>query len=94
MTVVETVLVFALIPLAIFGVIALMTLAPRAARKPRYRAGQEWNFEPVWWSANPGGLEPLQNVALAGAGAALNDAGQEGAAGSPATARGGARGNW
>lgn len=81
MTIVETVLVFALIPLAIYGVITLLTLRPKATRIPRYRPGQEWNYAPVWWSANPAGLT----------------GGAHRAAETPAegrTAKGGARGNW
>ncbi|MFD1145715.1 aa3-type cytochrome oxidase subunit CtaJ [Saccharothrix hoggarensis] len=81
MTIVETVLVFALIPLAIYGVITLLTLRPKATRIQRYRPGQEWNYAPVWWTANPGGLP----------------GGAHQAAATPAegrTAKGGARGNW
>ncbi|MEU4802758.1 hypothetical protein [Actinosynnema sp. NPDC023587] len=80
MTIVETVLVFALIPLAIYGVITLLTLRPKATRIARYRPGQEWGYAPVWWSANPGGL-PADHHA-------------ETAPVSGRTARGGARGNW
>jgi len=80
-TIVETVLVFALIPLAIYGVITLLTLRPKATRIVRYRPGQEWGYAPVWWSANPGGLS-----------ASHHHTGVEPASGP--TARGGARGNW
>ncbi|WP_189059516.1 aa3-type cytochrome oxidase subunit CtaJ [Longimycelium tulufanense] len=85
MSVVETVAVFALIPLAIYGVITLMTLWPKFTRGPRYRPGQEWEYEPVWWTANPAGL---------GASTAAVPAGETGAGVPAATARGGARGNW
>ena len=81
MTIVETVLVFALIPLAIYGVIMLLTLRPKATRIPRYRPGQEWGYAPVWWSANPAGLNRAHSsdsVTVEGG----------------RTARGGARGNW
>ncbi|ACU35095.1 hypothetical protein KCV87_14865 [Actinosynnema pretiosum subsp. pretiosum] len=78
MTIVETVLVFALIPLAIFGVIALLTLRRKTTRVQRYRPGQEWTHPPVWWSAN--------------AGQRATSAGTVPAAGG--TARGGARGSW
>ncbi len=80
MTIVETVLVFALIPLAIYGVITLLTLRPKATRIVRYRPGQEWNYAPVWWSANPGGLSADRHA--------------EATSSSGPTARGGARGNW
>ncbi|HEY8372308.1 MAG TPA: hypothetical protein VIL00_06150 [Pseudonocardiaceae bacterium] len=89
MTVVETTLVFAVIPLAICGVIALLTLWPKFARAPRYRPGQEWNYEPVWWTANPAGLG-------GSTGGAQPVAGEEntGDAAPVRTARGGARGSW
>ncbi|MEU5690412.1 hypothetical protein [Actinosynnema sp. NPDC020468] len=81
MTIVETVLVFALIPLAIYGVIALLTLRQKATRIVRYRPGQEWGYAPVWWSANPAGLT------------AHHTAGEPAPA-QGSTAKGGARGNW
>jgi hypothetical protein len=80
-TIVETVLVFALIPLAIYGVITLLTLRPKATRIQRYRPGQEWNYAPVWWTANPAGLPGGAHQAV--------PAPAEGR-----TAKGGARGNW
>jgi hypothetical protein len=82
-TIVETVLVFALIPLAIYGVIMLLTLWPKATRTPRYRPGQEWGFEPVWWSASPAGVS--------GAGHAQDQTETAAPAGA---VRGGARGKW
>ncbi|MBW4720805.1 aa3-type cytochrome oxidase subunit CtaJ [Saccharothrix obliqua] len=85
MTIVETVSVFALIPLAIYGVITLLTLRPKATRITRYRPGQEWNYAPVWWSANPGGL-PATHAGTHHAAEAARPSGP--------TARGGARGNW
>lgn len=56
MSIVETVLVFAVIPLAIYGFIALLTLRSKFSGAGRYRPGQEWDYPPVWWSANPEGL--------------------------------------
>ncbi|MFB9909342.1 aa3-type cytochrome oxidase subunit CtaJ [Allokutzneria oryzae] len=84
MNVAETLLVFALIPLAIYGVIALLTLWPKFARTPRYRPGQDWDYEPVWWTANPAGVGVRVN----------HSAPVESAAQSVRTARGGARGSW
>jgi hypothetical protein len=52
-TVLETVVVYALIPLAILGGLALMTLWPKSVWGPRYRPGQPWEHPPVWWTANP-----------------------------------------
>ncbi|WP_026421265.1 hypothetical protein [Actinokineospora inagensis] len=82
MTLVETLLVFAAIPLAIYGVIALLTLREKFTKAPRYRPGQEWEHEPVWWTANPVGVGATQRT-------------HDVAASSPAhTAQGGASGGW
>jgi len=79
-TVLQTIGVYVLIPLALYGVISLFTLWSRIARAPRYRPGQEWNFDPVWWTGNPDGV-----------GVVARTPGGESTA---STARGGARGNW
>ncbi len=85
MTSVQTLLVLTLIPAGIYCLIALLTLWPKLAR-PRYRTGQEWNFAPVFWVANPENL---------GSGASSmelpDDPGQQVRS---TVARGGARGNW
>jgi hypothetical protein len=83
-TIVETLLVFALIPLAIYGVVALVTLRDRFARNPRYRPGQDWDHDPVWWTANPAGLGADHSAVTA--------ATTDGAF--ARTAKGGARGSW
>jgi hypothetical protein len=81
---VETILVFAVIPLAIYGVVSLLTLRSKFAGAPRYRPGQPWEYPPLWWSANPEGV-----------GDTHGHGGSENApATGAATARGGARGNW
>lgn len=85
MSVAQTVLVFVGIPLVIYGITALVTMRSRFARTPRYRPGDKWEFEPVWWAANPNGLDA----------SGLGELTEANAAPSPtATARGGARGNW
>ena len=54
MTVVETILVFAGIPLAIVAVLALLTLRPEKGQKRlRYKPGQPWEHEPVWFEPHP-----------------------------------------
>ncbi|HEX3788335.1 MAG TPA: hypothetical protein VHW44_10785 [Pseudonocardiaceae bacterium] len=87
MTVVQTVLVYVCIPAGIYGVIALLTLWPKFARGPRYRPGQEWSYDPVWWTANPAGAGSHGHAAGAHSGSVPADP-------SVKTARGGARGNW
>lgn len=85
-TVLETVLFLAVVPAAIYGLIVLIAMWPRLTR-PRYRAGQEWDFAPVFWVSNPAGVNTAVPVADVDSEAAREDA-------RPSTARGGARGNW
>lgn len=83
MSPVETVLVFVVIPAAIYGAVALLTLRERAAKTPRYRQGQDWDYPPVWWTANPAGVaQPARSTD------------EEDAAQHARTAWGGARGSW
>jgi hypothetical protein len=78
--VVQTILVYAVIPLAIYGVVALLTMRDKFARAPRYRPGQPWDYPAVWWTANPAGAD---------ASAVPTGGGKK-----RATAKGGARGSW
>lgn len=87
MSVAQTVLVLVGAPLAIYAVIALLTLKSKFTRTPRYRPGDKWEFGPLWWTANPKGLD----VTTSGHGT-LSEV--SAAANSKASARGGARGNW
>ncbi|HKS44476.1 MAG TPA: hypothetical protein VJT49_05060 [Amycolatopsis sp.] len=80
MSIVETILVFALIPAAIYGVVALVTLRSKFAGTPRYRPGQAWEYPPMWWSGHPEGIGAAQSESTSG-----EQAG---------TAVGGASGNW
>jgi hypothetical protein len=84
MSVVQTILVFVLIPAGGYGVIALLTVWPAFARGPRYRSGEPWTYDPVWWSAS-GVVDPRQTGRP-----------DESTPTDPSlrTARGGARGNW
>jgi hypothetical protein len=81
-TVLQTIGVYALIPAAVYGVLTLFTLWPKIARGPRYRPGQEWNHEPMWWIGNPHGVGNLPAGSTADGAPAAS------------TARGGARGSW
>ena len=88
MTVVQTLLVFVVIPAALYGVIALLVMVPRMSRNPKYRSGQEWTYDPVWWSANTGG-------GGAHADSADSPLTADAKTGEPVrSARGGSRGNW
>jgi hypothetical protein len=55
-TVAETILVFAVAPLAIVLLLALLTLGPGVRnRRPRYKPGQPWGHEPIWYEPHPDG---------------------------------------
>jgi hypothetical protein len=79
--IVETILVFAAIPLAIYGVVSALTLRSKFAGTPRYRPGQRWDYPPIWWSGNPEGIGGHEHAASGGESAKV-------------TAAGGARGSW
>lgn len=54
MTVAETILVFVGAPLAVFLVLALLTIGPGVRnRRPRYKPGQPWNHDPIWYEPHP-----------------------------------------
>lgn len=53
MSVLETTVVFVLIPLAVAGVLAVLTLGANGNRTPRYRPGLPFEFTPVWFLAAP-----------------------------------------
>ncbi len=86
MTVVETVLVFVGIPLGASGVLALAVLGPAAARTPRYRPGNGWDYDPVWYLPHPEHAGPVS--------AAAGRLALEGSVTQPARAMGGASGEW
>jgi hypothetical protein len=81
-SILETILVFVAIPLAVFVFFALVTLRSKFASRPRYRPGQAWDYPPVWWSANPEGVGRRH----------AGDAEHGDTA--PSKVRGGASGNW
>jgi hypothetical protein len=50
-TVAETLLVYAVAPLVLVAIMAALTLRPDPkARRRRYRPGQPWEHEPLWYS--------------------------------------------
>jgi len=81
----NTILLYVVIPLGAFLLIATLSVLPSALSRPRYRPGRPWNHEPRWIGA------PAQAAAVAGADAAAIEAGA-GEAGS--TAQGGASAEW
>jgi hypothetical protein len=55
-TVAETILVFAVAPLAVVLLLALLTLGPGVRnRRPRYKPGQTWEHAPIWYEPHPDG---------------------------------------
>jgi hypothetical protein len=54
-SVLQTILVFVVPTVGAYLIIALLAAAPRLKRRERYRVGQPWTFEPLWWTANPDG---------------------------------------
>lgn len=85
MSVSQVVLLLVLPSVAIYLGVALLAAGRRRTRRGRYRPGDAWNHEPVWWSANP-------------VGAALPAGGRDPAeaSGAPGTSetKGGAGGVW
>jgi hypothetical protein len=53
----QTVLLYVVVPLAIYLVIALLAARKGLTRRPRYRPGGQWDYPPVWWTANQEGAE-------------------------------------
>lgn len=80
----ETILIYAVIPVAALLLLAALTMRRSSGKGSRYRVGDDWDHEPLWWMGNPKGTglpEPTVDAVQPGA-APLK------------TARGGARGTW
>lgn len=45
-----TILLFVIVPLAIFGTIGLLAALPSLLRRPRYRPGKPWDHDPLWFA--------------------------------------------
>ena len=56
MSIVETVLVFVGVPVLVYALVALLLVGPGRGHRPRYRPGEAWDYEPVWYipQARPG----------------------------------------
>lgn len=63
MSVWETVLIYVVVPLGIYLLVALWAARKGLSRRPRYRPGEPWDHPPVWWSANPAGARLAEPVA-------------------------------
>ncbi|MDG3013203.1 hypothetical protein [Speluncibacter jeojiensis] len=51
MSIAETVLIYGVIPLAITAVIAGLSFTARVPKQARYKLGEKWTREPIWWAA-------------------------------------------
>jgi hypothetical protein len=67
-SVLETVLRFAVPTVVLYLLIVLAVVGPRLARRPRYRVGQPWQYEPIWWTADPEGAHLPAPVARSASG--------------------------
>ena len=80
----ETTLLYVVAPAGGLLLLALLTYGRSAVRAPRYRVGESWDHDPVWFMGNPKGsgvAEPTVEAVPSGS-APLR------------SARGGARGTW
>jgi hypothetical protein len=106
-SVAETLLVYVGIPLAVVLVMAALIFLPGGRKRPRWKSGQPWEHEPVWFEPHPevtqaehGDAHGAGHAAIGsghGATALTAGASTEGAAAAPAPSAGplgGARGTW
>ena len=102
MTVAETLLVYVGIPLLVFLVLTALVFLPGGRKRPRWKSGQPWEHEPVWFEPHPeavgdahgGGHDDGHAEIGAGASPAALPAGSGGAPAASAGPLGGARGTW
>jgi hypothetical protein len=52
-TVAETLLVYVGAPLLVVLVLAALTLLPGRRRRPRWKSGQPWQHDPIWYEPHP-----------------------------------------
>ena len=45
------IVIYVLIPLGAFAVIAFFSALPSMLRRPRYRPGKPWRHDPLWFGA-------------------------------------------
>lgn len=103
MPVAETLLIYLVIPVAIVLVMAALIFIPGGRRRPRWKSGQGWNHDPVWYEPHPeatggghGETHGEGHGALESGGSHAALTSGEGAAAPAASAGplGGARGTW
>ena len=55
MSVLETLLRFAVPVVGVYFLVSLAVVGLKKAKRKRYRVGEAWDYEPLWWTANPEG---------------------------------------
>jgi hypothetical protein len=79
---IDTILIYGVIPLVVLALLFAATMQRSGRKAARYRVGDDWPHEPLWWIGNPKGTHlPEPTVDAVGSTATR-------------TARGGARGTW
>ena len=68
MSVLQTFLVFGIPVIGVYFLVALAVAGSKRSKRRRYRVGEPWDYEPLWWTANPEGahLPPPHARAAAG----------------------------
>lgn len=66
MSAIEVVLVYVGIPAAVLTCIVSAVVLPGLLRRPRYRSGEAWPHDPVWYCPHPNAIDPeLKELATA-----------------------------
>ena len=51
----QTFLVFGVPVIGVYFLVALAVAGSKRSKRRRYRVGEPWDYEPLWWTANPEG---------------------------------------
>jgi hypothetical protein len=80
-SVLQTILYYVVPVVGVYLLLALLVAGPKMSRRQRYRVGQPWPYDPLFWTATPEGAH-------------LDGATHEHAVARVGAERGGARGSW
>lgn len=92
-SVAETLLVLVGVPLAVIAVVALLIFVPGGRKHPRWKSGQPWDHEPIWYEPHAGALPAEGHGSGHGSNHGSGHALEAGAT-STGGPLGGARGTW
>ncbi len=78
MSILQTILVFAVIPVAFIGLVAALVFATSRRHEPdrRYRPGRPFDFEPIWFVSSPQQVSEAAPAKVIEAGTALDASGR------------------